>query len=96
MSKKRQNHSDVFKGKVALEAVRNDRTLSQISSEYKINVNLVSKWKTQLVSNVCEVFRKGIAKSESSDKELICELYQQIGEMKVQLDWLKKKSNYFG
>ena len=96
MSKKRQKSSELFKAKVALESLKTNKTLSQLSSEYKINGNMISKWKTQLISGAAEIFRKGSSNQESSNEVLISELYQQIGEMKVQLDWLKKKSSYFG
>jgi len=59
MSKKRRNHSPVFKSKVALAAIKGDETLSQLASRLNINANLIVKWKKQLLDNSAEVFASG-------------------------------------
>jgi putative transposase len=95
MSKKRKQHSSKFKAKVALTAVKSDKTLAQLSKEFSINPNVISKWKIVLISRACEIFESAETKRDEPDGELISELYQKIGEQKVKLDWLKKKSNFF-
>lgn len=91
MSQKRRTHSSDLKAKVALEAVKERRTISQIASEYQVHPNQVALWKNQLLENLGTLFsdgRKSI--QEKEDKESL--LYQQIGQLQVELDWLKKKS----
>lgn len=90
MSVKRQKHSSQFKAKVALSAIRNEKTLAQMSKEFGVNANLISKWKSQLLERAKDLF-EGHPPREVDD-ELVSKLYQQIGEQKVELDWLKKKS----
>jgi transposase len=90
---KRRSHTNEFKARVALEAVRADRTINEIASEYKIHPNMVTKWKKQLMERLPDVFEHGVReKPDDAEKE---ELYKQIGKMKVELDWLKKKAGLF-
>jgi transposase-like protein len=91
MRKIRKKHGAGFKAEVALEAVRGQRTLGEIGSEYRVHALQVSKWKKQLLTEAAGIFeRKGGGGEEAA--ELIDRLYRQIGEQKVELDWLKKKS----
>jgi transposase-like protein len=91
MNQKRRTHSSDFKSKVALEAIKERRTVSEIASDYQIHPNQVTLWKNQLVENLGTVFSDGRKSSqEKEDKEAL--LYQQIGQLQVELDWLKKKS----
>jgi transposase-like protein len=86
---KRRTHTNEFKARVALEAVRGDKTINEIASDYKIHPNMIAKWKKQLIERIPDVFEHGIKeKPDDAEKE---ELYKQIGKMKVELDWLKKK-----
>jgi transposase len=90
---KRRSHTNEFKARIALEAVRADRTINEIASEYKIHPNMVTKWKKQLMERLPDVFEHGMKeKPDDAEKE---ELYKQIGKMKVELDWLKKKAGLF-
>jgi transposase-like protein len=90
---KRRSHTNEYKARVALEAVRADRTINEIASEYKIHPNMVTKWKKQLMERLPDVFEHGVReKPDDAEKE---ELYKQIGKMKVELDWLKKKAGLF-
>jgi putative transposase len=91
MSKRKQYDSQ-FKVKVALEALKNQKTIAQISSEYGIHPNQVGKWKKQLIESLPQVFINRKTEAEKASEKLIDELYRQIGQLKVELDWLKKKS----
>jgi transposase-like protein len=94
MVKKRITHSASFKAKVALAAHRQDKTLSQLAAQFKVHPNAVSRWKLQLLDNIELVFQDGRSKPKHDDS-LVDELYQKIGRLEVELDWLKKKSDLF-
>jgi len=92
MSVKRKNHNSIFKTKVALEAIKELNTISEIAARHEIHPNMVSKWKTQLVEGASEIFEdKRKTKSKKKEEDLTEQLYQQIGQMKVENDFLKKK-----
>lgn len=92
MKNKRRNHNAAFKAKVALAAVKSDKTIAELASEYEVHPNQITQWKKQLLESVPELFSRR-RKTEQRDQEaLTSELYQQIGQLKVELDWLKKKS----
>ena len=90
-SDKRKYHSAAFKAKVALEALQERETINQIASRHEIHPNLVTQWKRQLIDSLPDCFAR---KQHQATKEdgLKDELYQQIGKLKVEVDWLKKKS----
>jgi transposase-like protein len=94
MSKKRITHSAAFKAKVALAATKQDKTLSQLSAQFKVSPIVISRWKSQLLDNVDALFQDGRVKKKI-DNPNVDELYQEIGRLKVELDWLKKKSDLF-
>ena len=94
MSKKRITHSATFKAKVALAAAKPDKTPSELAAHFKVHPNVVSKWKIHLLENVATVFQDARSKKKSDDT-LVDELYQEIGRLKVEMDWLKKKSELF-
>ena len=89
---KRRQYDSQFKATVALEAVKNEKTIAQIASEYSVHPNQVGKWKKQLLQELPKVFSNRQTSSEKANEKLIDELYRQIGQLKVELDWLKKKS----
>lgn len=91
MKQQRRSHSPEFKTKVALEALRERKTISEIASEYQVHSNQVTAWKSQLMENLPGVFTEG-RKHKKEDEEKEARLYQQIGQLQVELDWLKKKS----
>ena len=91
MSKKRQNFTDKFRAKVALEAVRGDKTLAQISAEYKVHTNQISQWKKKLLSEAHELFAKGSSCAAKTEEELTTPLYEEIGRLKMDVRWLEKK-----
>ena len=92
MEKKRRKFSESFKAKVALAAVKGDRTLAELASEFGVHANQITKWKRQLLDGLPGVFSDGHREDLRQQQALTDRLYQQIGQLKVELDWLKKKS----
>lgn len=88
----RRNHSAAFKAKVALEAVKKEKTIAQLSSEYGVHPNQIAQWRKRLLDEIPDIFSKKRQKKEANAEALESELYRQIGQLKVELDWLKKKS----
>ena len=89
---KRRNFTAEFKAKVALEAIKGQRTISEIASRHEIHPNLVTQWKKALLAHASDAFSDARSKDKADDEALKGQLYQQIGQLKVELDWLKKKS----
>ena len=96
MGKIRKSYSSAFKAKVALEAIKKEKTISQLSSEYGVHANQINQWRKRLLEELPEIFSKKRQKEEKDTEDLQDELYRQIGQLKVELDWLKKKSKQFG
>lgn len=88
----RKNHEAAFKSKVALEALKGDRTMAELSSEYGVHPNQIRQWRQKLVDELPGVFSDRRQKNDKEAEEVTSELYRQIGQLKVELDWLKKKS----
>lgn len=95
MTQKRRRFSPEFKFRVALEAAKGQRTLSELSSEYSVHPNQVSQWKRQLLESGGEVFSQNGAKEQRDQQAVQTELYEQIGRLKMELEWIKKKSAQF-
>ena len=93
MTGKRQPRSAKFKFKVALEAVQGQKTINQIASEYQLNPGQVSQWKRHLQGQGEGLFKNGSVSSEREQEKKEAELYEQIGRLKMELEWLKKKSS---
>ena len=89
----RKQRDGRFKAQVALEAIKNQQTISQIASEYGVNPAQVSQWKKQVLEELPQLFTNGRSKTASDNDQLVPELYRQIGQLKVELDWLEKKLN---
>jgi transposase-like protein len=89
----RKNHNGAFKAKVALEAVKGAKTLAQLSSEFGLHANQIGQWRKQLLNELPSLFSNRRTKQDNDHEELVSELYRQIGQLKVELDWLKKKSH---
>ena len=88
----RKRHQAAFKARVALEAVRGEKTIAQLSSEYGVHSNQIREWKKRLLKEMPAIFSDRRSRSEKDSDELTAELYRQIGQLKVELDWVKKKS----
>lgn len=92
MDKIRKGHDSVFKAKVALEAVKGDKTIAQLGSEYGVHPNQIGQWKKRLLEELPSLFSDKRDREAGDWKVLEAELYRQIGQLKVELEWLKKKS----
>jgi len=91
MVRKRRQFSGVFKSKVALAAVRGDKTTAELAAKFGVHGNQVSAWKKQLLEGVVELFADG--RSRQAEGEAATEeLYEQIGRLKMEVEWLKKKA----
>jgi len=88
----RKSYDAAFKAKVALEAVKGEKTMAQLSSEYGVHVNQIGQWQKRLLQELPDVFSERRRKKEDETEEMTAELYRQIGQLKVELEWLKKKS----
>lgn len=92
MSRKRRKFSASFKAKVALSAIRGDRTLAELASEHELHPNQITQWRKQLLDASSDVF-SGVRETDRKDQdELAASLYEQIGRLKMELEWVKKKS----
>ena len=91
----RKTYDTKFKVKVVLEAFKGQRTINEISSHYGIHPNQVNQWKKQAVEGLPDVFSTRRVRAAEEDEVLKAQLYQQIGQLKVELDWVKKKAGLF-
>ena len=89
---KRKNYSASFKAKVALEAIRGELTLPELSAKYDVHPTIISKWKQEGLKNFQGIYEGKFKSPENQDKAERAELYKKIGELQVQLDFLKSKS----
>ena len=95
MSKKRRRFNAEFKFRVALEAAKGQQTIGELASKHNLHPNQISQWKRQLLEEGADVFTRN-GKSEQQSQEVIqAELYEQIGRLKIELEWLKKKAAQF-
>ena len=92
MKRQRRQYSADWKAKIALEAIKGQRTVQEIASHYGVHPSLVTHWKKQLLEGAAEIFSNGKIAAAGADEELKAELYEQIGKVQVEVDWLKKKS----
>ena len=93
---KRNSYDKNFKAKIALEALKGERTIAEIASEHGIHPNQITQWKQQLLEGLPEIFERKKSKGPASeDDRERDELYRQIGKMKIEIDWLKKKLDPF-
>lgn len=92
MGDMRRSHNGAFKAKVALEAIKGVKTIAQIASQYGVHPNQIRQWRKQLVEELPAIFSDKRQKAEKEREELESELYKQIGQLRVELEWLKKKS----
>ncbi|HID97318.1 MAG TPA: hypothetical protein EYP57_03900 [Thermodesulfobacteriaceae bacterium] len=92
MSKKR--YSAAFKAKVALEAVKGEKTLAQLAGVYGVHPSQIGQWKKKLLGNLLTLFSSNGNRKERDREELEAELYRRIGQLKVELEWLKKNLRF--
>lgn len=91
MARTRRRFDAGFKAKVALEAIKGLRSVQEIAQQFQVHPNQVSLWKKQLLTGANQVFEDGSVRATSSDEPSTASLYEQIGRLKVELEWLKKK-----
>ena len=90
----RRKFTAEFKARVALEAIKNQLTLSELSRKFEVSPIIISRWKSELIANVASVFEGKVAEAEESED--VDKLYAQIGQLKVENDFLKKSCKRLG
>lgn len=96
VKRKRRVFGGAFRAKVALAAVKGDKTLSQLAAQFEIHANQVSAWRKELIERAAELFEDGRLRKRDEESASQQELYEQIGRLKMEVDWLKKKSAQLG
>ena len=91
MKKKRNNHSAAFKAQVALAALKGERTVSELAGHFGVHPTLINAWKKQLLSNAEGLFARGVQVAAADAEAVQAQLYEQIGRLKMELEWVKKK-----
>ena len=95
MTGKRKQHTAAFKAQVAVAALKGDRTVNELAGQYGVHPTLIHGWKKHLLAGVEAVFATA-AKVSGPTADHQAELYEQIGRLKMELEWLKKKAAAFG
>ena len=97
MTQKRRRFTAEFKARVVRAALREDKTLAQLAKEYQVHPNQITEWKRQALEALPEVFSKKREHQQQQDQQaLVDRLYRQIGELQVDVNWMKKKSRELG
>lgn len=96
MSGKRRSFGAAFKAKVALAAARGDKTTAQLAGKFGVHGNQVTSWKKRLLEGAAELFADGQGRKKDEASASEDELYEQIGRLKMEVEWLKKKSAQLG
>jgi len=92
MRSMRRKIDPALKAKVALEAIKGIKTVSEIAGQYGVHPNQIAIWRRTVLDEIPGVFSRRRSKEATDAEELQSELYRQIGQLKVEVDWLKKKS----
>jgi transposase-like protein len=87
-----KHYSNDLKARVALEAIKGQKTANEIAAEYGVHPTQIAQWKKQALDGLPELFATRRGEQANSEEALIASLYQQIGQLKVQVDWLEKKA----
>jgi transposase-like protein len=96
MAGKRKSYSAAFKAQVALAALKGDKTVNELAGRYEVHPTLIHQWKKQLLTGAEGIFTNGVSTDTSEAETRQAELYEQIGRLKMELEWLKKKAAVFG
>jgi transposase len=91
MARKRKQHSAAFKAQVALAAIKGDKTINELASQFGIHPTMIHGWKKHLLSGIDQVFSSGGKCAADHSEAEKAELFEQIGRLKMELEWLKKK-----
>lgn len=92
MARQRRQFTGAFKAKIALEAIKGQRTVQELATAHGVHPNQITTWKKQLLASAEDIFSGARERREMADEQEKDELYQQIGKLQVELDWLQKKS----
>jgi transposase-like protein len=92
---KRKQHTAAFKAQVALAALRGDRTVNEVAAQYGVHPTLIHDWKKKLLAGAAGVFESGAKAAAAPDQGPQAELFEQIGRLKMELEWVKKKAAAF-
>lgn len=93
---KRKQHSATFKAKVAIEAIKGIETSSALATRFSVHPSMISRWKSQLLEQAAETFSGKAERSAEQAEAREAELYEQIGRLKMELEWVKKKADGLG
>lgn len=93
MKRQRNVRTGEFKARVALEAIKGQHTIREIATRYSIHPNLVTQWKRQATEGLAQVLSDRRARKDREDESEKTELYEQIGRLKMELEWLTKKTS---
>ena len=96
MAGTRKRHSASFKAKVALEAAKQTRTVAELARAYQVHPVQISQWKKQLLAGAESLFRDGRRRGSDEGQALQAELYERIGRLNMEVEWLKKSVARFG
>lgn len=96
MAGKRKTHPASFKAKVALATLKGDKTVAELASQFAVHPTLIHAWKKQLLQGAEDIFHQGSKPGTADHEVLQAQLYEEIGRLKVELDWVKKKSAQCG
>jgi len=91
MKEHRRKHSPSFKARVALEALKGEETIAQLASRFDVHPNQVHKWKKELIDGATVIFGNRPGQKKTDNRQLVAKLYQQIGQLKVERDFLESK-----
>jgi transposase-like protein len=90
MTGKRKRHSAAFKAKVALEAAKQTRTVAELAKVFQVHPVQISQWKKQLLDGAESLFRDGRRRDQDEEQATQAELYERIGRLNMEVEWLKK------
>ncbi len=96
MKSKRKRHDVAFKAKVGLEALKGTKTLAEMAQEYQVHPTQISQWKNLILERLPEVFTRGPTADVKAAEREVARLHEKVGELTMELDWLKKKSKQLG
>jgi putative transposase len=96
MAGKRKTHTAAFKAQVALAALKGDRTVNELASQYGVHPTLIHTWKKHLLSGAETLFERGAQTASAETEALQAQLYEQIGRLQMELGWVKKKAAALG